>query len=57
MKTNEIDPFPQTLVTAVTKLKNRLQHTYEQAYPECSHCPRRRRSKGVGVILSAIASS
>ena len=34
MKTNEIDPFPQTLVTAVTKLKNRLQHTYEQAYPE-----------------------
>ena len=34
MKTNEIDPFPQTLATAVTKLKNRLQRTYEQAYPE-----------------------
>jgi hypothetical protein len=35
MKTNdEIDPFPQTLAAAVTKLKNRLQRTYEQAYPE-----------------------
>jgi hypothetical protein len=34
MKTNEIDPFPRTLATAVTKLKNRLQRTYEQAYPE-----------------------
>ena len=34
MKTNEINQFPQTLATAVTKLKNRLQRTYEQAYPE-----------------------
>ena len=34
MKTNETDSFPQTIVTAVRKLKNRLQRTYEQAYPE-----------------------
>jgi hypothetical protein len=34
MKTNETDSFPQTIATAVLKLKNRLQRTYEQAYPE-----------------------
>jgi len=34
MKINDIDSFPQTLATAVRKLKNRLQRTYEQAYPE-----------------------
>jgi hypothetical protein len=26
--------FPQTVTNAVSKLKNRLQHQYEQTYPE-----------------------
>ena len=34
MKANAMDPFSQTLTTAVTKLKNQLQRTYERAYPE-----------------------
>src|SRR5204863_4673658 len=34
MKSDETDAFPQTLATAVAKLKNRLQRSYEQAYPE-----------------------
>ena len=34
MKAETIDPFSQILVAAVRKLKNQLQRTYEQAYPE-----------------------
>ena len=34
METSPIDSSPQTLATAVKKLKNRLQRAYEQAYPE-----------------------
>ena len=34
MQANAMDAFSQTLAAAVTRLKNQLQRTYEQAYPE-----------------------
>jgi hypothetical protein len=33
MKTDPAAVFPQTLTATVSKLKNRLQRDYEQAYP------------------------
>lgn len=34
MTNHNANSFPQNLPTAVSKLKNRLQRLYEQAYPE-----------------------
>ena len=59
MKTNQQTKvnavFLQTLTSAVSDLKNRLQQDYEQAYPGLAKRrptrSRRRRGKGVGLVV------